>query len=50
MLKADLEDEIDNMEGLAVNRNARGETILSLLSDDNFSPLQHNLLLQFALR
>jgi hypothetical protein len=49
LLMADLNDEIDNMEGLAVTRNARGETILTLVSDDNFSPLQHNLLLQFAL-
>ena len=32
-----------------VHRNAAGETILTLVSDDNFSVLQRNLLLQFAL-
>jgi len=41
--------EIDNMEGLAVHRNAKGETILTLISDDNFSSFQRTLLLQFAL-
>lgn len=40
---------IDNMEGLALHRNAAGELILTLLSDDNFSPLQRTLLLRFAL-
>lgn len=39
---------IDNMEGLALHRNAAGELILTLLSDDNFSPLQRTLLLRFA--
>jgi hypothetical protein len=37
------------MEGIAVHRNARGETIISLMSDDNFLPFQRTLLLQFAL-
>ena len=41
--------EIDNMEGLAVHRNAAGETILTLVSDDNFSLLQRTILLRFAL-
>lgn len=39
---------IDNMEGLALHRNATGELILTLLSDDNFSALQRTLLLRFA--
>ncbi|MBB3770861.1 hypothetical protein FHS55_001456 [Angulomicrobium tetraedrale] len=39
---------IDNMEGIALHRNAAGELILTLLSDDNFSPLQRTLLLRFA--
>ena len=34
---------------IAVHRNAAGETIITLVSDDNFSVLQRNLLLQFAL-
>ena len=40
---------IDNMEGIAVHRGASGETVLTLISDDNFSALQRTLLMQFAL-
>ena len=32
-----------------MHRDASGETILTLMSDDNFSLLQRTLLLQFAL-
>ncbi len=49
LIEADLAYQIDNMEGIAVHRNARGETIFTLVSDDNFSPIQRNLLLQFRL-
>ena len=43
--------EIDNMEGLALHRGAGGESILTLVSDDNFNHLlQRTLLLQFMLR
>jgi hypothetical protein len=49
LLKADLGYEIDNMEGLSVHRGASGETVLTLISDDNFSVLQRTLLLQFTL-
>ncbi len=49
LIEADLTAEIDNMEGLAVHRTATGETLLTLLSDNNFSPvLQRTVLLQFA--
>jgi hypothetical protein len=42
--------EIDNMEGLGLHTNAAGETIVTLVSDDNFNPLfQRTVLLQFAL-
>ncbi|NJO54346.1 MAG: twin-arginine translocation pathway signal, partial [Bacteroidales bacterium] len=41
--------QIDNMEGLAAHTNAAGETILTMISDDNFSFLQRTLILQFAL-
>jgi len=41
--------QIDNMEGLAVHRGAGGETIVSMISDDNFSSLQRTLLLEFSL-
>ncbi|MGI9381915.1 MAG: esterase-like activity of phytase family protein [Methyloligellaceae bacterium] len=41
---------IDNMEGIAVHRGAKGETIVTLISDDNFNrALQRTVLLQFAL-
>ncbi len=49
LIEADLGYQIDNMEGIAVHRNAAGETIITLVSDDNFSVIQRNLLLQFAL-
>ena len=41
---------IDNMEGIAVRRGPNGETLLYLISDNNFSPLQRTLLLMFELR
>ncbi len=46
---ADLGYEIDNMEGLSVHRTENGETVLTLISDDNFSAIQRTLLLQFTL-
>jgi len=49
LIKADLGYQIDNMEGMAVHRNEAGETIITLMSDDNFSAIQRNILLQFAL-
>jgi len=49
LIEADLGYQIDNMEGIAVHRNAAGETIITLVSDDNFSVVQRNLLLQFVL-
>jgi hypothetical protein len=49
LINADGAVQIDNMEALAVHRNAAGETVLTLVSDDNFSTLQRTLLLQFTL-
>lgn len=49
LIEADLGYQIDNMEGIAVTKNAAGETIVTIVSDDNFSPIQRNLILQFAL-
>lgn len=40
---------LDNFEGLAVRRDAEGQTLLYLVSDDNFLPFQRTLLLQFRL-
>ena len=41
---------IDNMEGIAVRRGPKGETLLYVISDNNFSALQRTLLLMFELR
>lgn len=49
LFEADLGQEIDNMEGLSIHRSAAGETVLTLVSDDNFSVIQRTLLLQFVL-
>jgi hypothetical protein len=40
--------EIDNMEAMAITRNDKGETILTLLSDNNFNGFQRTILLRFA--
>ena len=48
MIEADLAYQIDNMEGIAVHRNSAGDAIVTLVSDDNFSIIQRNLLLQFS--
>lgn len=48
LIEADLGFEIDNMEGLSVHLD-QGRTILTLISDDNFSILQRTLLLEFEL-
>jgi hypothetical protein len=49
LLDAGMTSQIDNMEGLAVSQDEAGRTILTLVSDDNFSILQRTLILQFAL-
>lgn len=50
LLEADMDYEIDNLEGLGVHRAATGETILTMISDNNYNSfLQRTLLLQFAL-
>ncbi|MGX1743527.1 esterase-like activity of phytase family protein [Bosea sp. NPDC055353] len=48
LIEADLGFEIDNMEGLSVHLEA-GRTVLTLMSDDNFSFLQRTVLLEFEL-
>lgn len=49
LVQADLGYQIDNMEGLSVHRGAGGDTVLTLVSDDNFSMVQRTILLQFTL-
>lgn len=46
---ADLGSEIDNLEGIDAHVTPEGDTVLTLVSDDNFSLIQRNLLLQFTL-
>jgi len=48
LIQADLGQEIDNMEGLAVHQE-NGGTVLTLISDDNFSFLQRTVMLEFEL-
>ena len=50
LIEADSSYEIDNMEGMAIHRSQAGETVVSLVSDDNFNRfLQRNVFLQFTL-
>ncbi|WP_456620056.1 MULTISPECIES: esterase-like activity of phytase family protein [unclassified Bradyrhizobium] len=49
LFEADLGHEVDNMEGIDAHVTADGETVLTMVSDDNFSLLQRTLLLQFTL-
>ena len=49
LFDADHGHEIDNMEGIDAHVGPDGETVLTLVSDDNFSMLQRTLLLQFTL-
>lgn len=49
LMEADMGYQIDNMEGISVHRDAEGELVLTLISDDNFFALQRTLLLQFTL-
>ena len=49
LLDADDSLNIDNMEAIAAHRAASGETVLTLMSDDNFSPFQRTLIMQFTL-
>ena len=45
-----MDTNIDNMEGIAIRRGPKGETLLYMISDNNFSALQRTLLLMFELR
>jgi len=49
IFSADLGSEIDNLEGIDAHVTPDGDTVLTLISDDNFSMIQRNLLLQFTL-
>lgn len=49
IFQADLGYEIDNMEGIDAFVTPDGDTVLTMVSDDNFSMIQRTLLLQFTL-
>lgn len=49
IFEVDLGYEIDNMEGIDVHVADDGATVLTMVSDDNFSMIQRTLLLQFTL-
>ena len=50
LLQAGPQLQIDNMEGLSAHTSPDGETVLTLLSDDNFQFVQRTLLMQFTLK
>jgi len=41
---------VDNFEGISARRGRKGETLIYLVSDDNFRPGQRTLLMMFELR
>jgi hypothetical protein len=49
LLRLDPPLRLDNLEGIAVRQDGAG-TLIYLISDDNFHPLQRTLLLQFRLQ
>ncbi len=49
IFEADLGHEVDNMEAIDAHVTPEGDTVLTLVSDDNFSMIQRNLILQFTL-
>jgi hypothetical protein len=49
IFEADLGDEVDNMEGIDWFVTPDGDTVLTMVSDDNFSLIQRTLMLQFTL-
>lgn len=50
LLEAGMNDMIDNFEGVAVTETKTGETLITLISDDNFNFFQNTLLARFKLR
>ena len=40
---------VDNFEGIAVRQGPRGETLIYIVSDNNFNPLQRTILMMFEL-
>ncbi len=49
LFRGNLRQELDNMEALAIQPLSDGASLLTMVSDDNFNPLQRSLLLRFRL-
>jgi hypothetical protein len=49
LLRLEYPLNVDNFEGVAVQENPNTGTIIYIVSDDNYHPLQRTLLLQFRL-
>ena len=49
LIKLEYPLEVDNFEGVAVQEDPRNGTIIYLVSDDNYHPIQRTLLFQFRL-
>lgn len=49
LIKLEYPLEVDNFEGVAVQEDPRSGTIIYIISDDNYHPLERTLLLQFRL-
>ncbi|MCB1479861.1 MAG: esterase-like activity of phytase family protein [Rhodobiaceae bacterium] len=49
LMTSDIALEIDNMEALGIHEDEQGRTILTIMSDNNFTRLQRTLLLRFEL-
>jgi hypothetical protein len=47
LIEADSEFDIDNMEALAITKNASGQILLTLFSDNNFNYFQRTIVLRF---
>ena len=47
LFEADLGYQIDNMEGLDISEDSEGNVYFTLVSDDNLSILQRNIVLEF---
>jgi hypothetical protein len=47
LLAVDNSHTIDNMEGMSIHQDSKGETFVTLIADDNFSIAQRTLLLRF---
>lgn len=48
LLTADNNFDIDNMEALSITKNAAGQILLTLMSDNNFNLFQRTILLRFV--